>query len=261
MFLLAQYFIRHPLQAIVLAVLLTLFGLVSALHLPVAEYPRIMPPTVSVSATYQGADAATVQDTVANIIEGESRGLEGLRSMTSNSDASGNYKLDIEFDPGVDGEIAAASVQNRIATVLPSLPQSVQNYGVTTSRSLPGMVFAMSLCSPHGTYDSIFLQNYAKTYFLDRIKRVSGVGSVEEYTEDYAMRIWLQPDKLAAKKLAVSDVLSAVKEQNAQPAAGALGKLPAAGQQEFQLTGRVKKRRETPADLAVSSCQPFPIMK
>ncbi|SFA68934.1 hydrophobic/amphiphilic exporter-1, HAE1 family [Selenomonas ruminantium] len=152
----AQYFIRHPLQAVVLAVLLTLFGLVAALRLPVAEYPSIMPPTVSVSATYQGADAETVQDTVANIIEGEIRGLEGLRSMSSNSDALGNYKLDIEFAPGVDEEIAAAGVQNRIATVLPSLPETVQNYGVTTSRSLPGMVFAMSLCSPHGTYDSIF---------------------------------------------------------------------------------------------------------
>lgn len=245
---LAQYFIRHPLQAVVLAVLLTLFGLVAALRLPVAEYPSVMPPTVSVSATYQGADAATVQDTVANIIEGEIRGLDGLRSMSSNSDASGNYKLDIEFAPGVNGEIAASSVQNRIATVLPSLPRTVQDYGVTTSRSLPGMVFAMSLCSPHGTYDSIFLQNYAKTYFLDKIKRVPGVGNVEEYTEDYAMRIWLQPDKLAAKKLAVSDVLSAVQEQNVQPAAGTLGKMPVGSQQEFQLTGRVKNRRETTAD-------------
>lgn len=246
----AQYFIRHPLQAVVLAVLLTLFGLVAAFRLPVAEYPSIMPPSVSVSATYQGADAETVQDTVAAIIEGEIRGLDGLRSMTSNSDASGNYTLNIEFAPGVDGEVAAASVQNRIATVMPSLPQTVQNYGVTTSRSLPGMVFAMSLCSPHGTYDSIFLQNYAKTYFLDRIKRVSGVGNVDEYTEDYAMRIWLQPDKLAAKKLAVTDVLSAIREQNAQPAAGALGKMPTDGQQEFQLTGRVKNRRENPADFA-----------
>ncbi|SEA07950.1 efflux RND transporter permease subunit [Selenomonas ruminantium] len=244
----AQYFIRHPLQAVVLAVLLTLFGLVAAFRLPVAEYPSIMPPTVSVSATYQGADAQTVQDTVATIIEGEIRGLDGLRSMTSNSDASGEYQLSIEFAPGVDGEIAAASVQNRIATVMPSLPQTVQNHGVTTSRSLPGMVFAMSLCSPHGTYDSIFLQNYAKTYFLDKIKRVSGVGSVDEYAEDYAMRIWLQPDKLAAKKLAVNDVLSAVQEQNAQPAAGTLGKMPVAGQQEHQLTGRVMNRRETPAD-------------
>ncbi|WP_051608562.1 efflux RND transporter permease subunit [Selenomonas sp. FC4001] len=244
----AQYFIRHPLQAVVLAVLLTLFGLVAAFRLPVAEYPSIMPPTVSVSATYQGADAQTVQDTVATIIEGEIRGLNGLRSMTSNSDASGEYQLSIEFAPGVDGEIAAASVQNRIATVMPSLPQTVQNHGVTTSRSLPGMVFAMSLCSPHGTYDSIFLQNYAKTYFLDKIKRVSGVGSVDEYAEDYAMRIWLQPDKLAAKKLAVNDVLSAVQEQNAQPAAGTLGKMPVAGQQEHQLTGRVMNRRETPAD-------------
>lgn len=245
---LAQYFICHPLQAIVLAVLLTLFGLVAAFRLPIAEYPSIMPPTVSVSTTYHGADAAVVQDTVASIIEEEIRGIDGLRSMTSNSDAAGNYTLTIEFSPGIDGEIATASVQNKVATVLPSLPQSVQNYGVTTSRSMPGMVFAMSLCSPHGTYDSIFLQDYAKTYFLDRIKRIPGVGNVDEYAEDYAMRIWLQPDKLATKNLVIADVLSAVQEQNTQPAAGALGKMPAAKDQEHQLVGRVKNKRQTPAD-------------
>lgn len=244
----AQYFIRHPLQAVVLAVLLTLFGLVAAFRLPIAEYPSIMPPTVSVSATYQGADATVVQDTVANIIEAEIHGIDGLRSMSSSADALGDYKLDIEFAPGVDGEVAAASVQNRVATVLPSLPQSVQNYGVTTSRSMPGMVFVMSLCSPKGTYDSIFLQNYAKTYFLDKIKRVSGVGSVDEYTEDYAMRIWLQPDKLAAKNLAVADMQSAIQEQNVQPAAGTLGKMPVNKGQEHQLVGRVLNRRQTPED-------------
>ncbi|MBQ1920571.1 MAG: efflux RND transporter permease subunit [Selenomonas sp.] len=244
----AMYFIRHPLQAVVLAILLTLLGVVAAFQLPVAEYPRIMPPMVSVSATYHGADAAVVQDTVANIIEAEIRGMEGLRTMSSNSDAAGNYSLNIEFAPGIDGEVATASVQNRIATAMPNLPQSVQNFGVTTSRSMPGMVFAMSLCSPKGSYDSIFLQNYAKKYFLDKVKRVPGVGNVEEYTEDYAMRIWLQPDKLAAKKMAVSDVLAAVQEQNAQPAAGALGKMPTSRQQEQQLTGRITNRRHTPED-------------
>lgn len=260
----AQYFIRHPLQAIVLAVLLTLSGLIAAFRLPIAEYPGIMPPTVSVSATYQGADAAVVQDTVASVIEAEIRGLDGLRAMTSNSDAAGNYKLDIEFAPGIDGEIAAASVQNRVATVLPSLPQTVQNYGVTTSRSMPGMVFAMSLCSPHGTYDSIFLQDYAKTYFLDRIKRIPGVGSVDEYTEDYAMRIWLHPDKLAAKNLVIADVLTAVQEQNTQPAAGTLGKMPTAKGQEHQLVGRVKNKRQTPADfgsIILPSSQPNELIR
>ncbi len=231
-----------------MAVLLTLFGLVAAFQLPIAEYPAIMPPTVSVSTTYQGADATVVQDTVANVIEAEIHGIDGLRSMSSHADASGEYKLDIEFAPGVDGEVAAASVQNRVTTVLPSLPKVVQDYGVTTSRSLPGMVFAMSLCSPKGTYDSIFLQNYAKNYFLDKIKRVSGVGSVEEYTEDYAMRIWLQPDKLAARHLAVSDVLTAVREQNVQPAAGTLGKMPVSEGQEKQMVGRVENRRQTPAE-------------
>lgn len=244
----AQYFIRHPLQAMVLALLLTMLGLVAVFRLPIAEYPQIMPPTVSVSTTYQGADATVVQDTVANVIEGEIKGIDGLRAMTSNSDASGDYKLDIEFAPNINGAVAAATVQNRVAIALSSLPQAVQSYGVTTTRSMPGMVFAMSLCSPKGTYDSVYLQNYAQIYLLDKIKRIDGVGNVDEYAEDYSMRIWLQPDKLSTRGMVITDVLSAIREQNVQPAAGALGKMPTNQLQEHQMVGRIKNRLETPED-------------
>ena len=244
----AQYFIRHPLQAVVAALLLVLVGTVAAFRLPVAEYPDVAPPMVSVSTTYLGADAEVVRDTVAEVIETEIRGIDGLETMVSRSDASGGYWLDIEFSPGVNGDIAAVNVQNRIASVQSTLPSEVQDNGIDTRRNSPDLVFAMSLCSPKGTYDSIFLQNYAKTHFIDKIKRVSGVGNVMDYTEDYAMRIWLLPDQLAARRLTVADVRAAILEQNVRPAVGVLGKSPVLPSQEKQQIGRVKSRRETPED-------------
>ena len=244
----AQYFIRHPLQAVVAALLLVLVGTVAAFRLPVAEYPDVAPPMVSVSTTYLGADAEVVRDTVAEVIETEIRGIDGLETMVSRSDASGGYWLDIEFSPGVNGDIAAVNVQNRIASVQSTLPSEVQDNGIDTRRNSPDLVFAMSLCSPKGTYDSVFLQNYAKTHFIDKIKRVSGVGNVMDYTEDYAMRIWLLPDQLAARRLTVADVRAAILEQNVRPAVGVLGKSPVLPSQEKQQIGRVKSRRETPED-------------
>lgn len=244
----AQYFIRHPLQAVVGALLLVIIGTVAAFHLPVAEYPDVAPPTISVSTTYLGADAEVVQDTVAKIIETEIRGIDGLETMVSHSDALGGYWLDIEFAPHVNGDIAAVNVQNRIASVQSTLPSEVQDNGIDTRRNSPDMVFAMSLCSPKGTYDSTFLQNYAKTHFIEKINRVSGVGNVTDYTEDYAMRIWLLPDRLALRELTVADVRDAILEQNVRPAVGVLGKLPASLDQEKQKIGRVKNRKETTED-------------
>lgn len=244
----AQYFIRHPMRAIVAALLMVLLGTMAAFLLPIAEYPNVVPPTVSVNTTYLGADAEVVRDTVAEVIETEIRGIDGFETMVSRSDASGGYQLNIEFSPHVNGDIAAVNVQNRIASVQSTLPTEVQTYGIDTRRNSPDMVFAMSLCSPNGTYDSIFLQNYAKTHFIDKIKRVSGVGEVMDYTEDYAIRIWLRSDQLAARGLTVSDVMDAVKEQNARPAVGVLGKLPVSPNQEKQQIGRVTSKRESPED-------------
>ena len=194
----AQYFIRHPMRAIVAALLMVLLGTMAAFLLPFAEYPNVVPPTVSVNTTYLGADAEVVRDTVAEVIETEIRGIDGFETMVSRSDASGGYQLNIEFSPHVNGDIAAVNVQNRIASVQSTLPTEVQTYGIDTRRNSPDMVFAMSLCSPNGTYDRIFLQNYAKTHFIDKIKRVSGVGEVMDYTEDYAIRIWLRSDQLGS---------------------------------------------------------------
>ena len=246
----AQYFIKHPLQAVVGAILLTLLGILAAVQLPVEEYPNMNQPTVNVTTEYPGADAQVLQDTVAKIIEDEIRGIEGIDSLSSYSDSSGSYQLSITFDYGIAGDIATVNVQNRLQTILSRLPQEVQESGIQVSRSTKDTIFVMALCSPNGTYDSVYLQNYAKAYFLDQIKRVSGVGSVDEYSEDYAMRIWLQPDKLAVRGLAVNDVTGAIKEQNSRPAVGSLGKSPSPSIQEKQLIGRVMNTKQTPEDFA-----------
>ncbi|ORT99972.1 RND efflux system, inner membrane transporter CmeB [Anaerovibrio sp. JC8] len=244
----AQYFIRHPLQAVVGAILLTLLGILAVIRLPIEEYPNMNQPTVSVSTSYPGADSQVLQDTVAKIIENEIRGIEGIDSLSSFSDSSGSYQLNVTFDYGINGDIATVNVQNRLQAILPQLPQAVQSEGIQVTRNTRDTIFVMALCSPNGTYDSVYLQNYAKSYFLDRIKRVSGVGGVDEYTEDYAMRIWLQPDKMAARGITVSDVSNAIEEQNVRPAVGSLGKLPTTDVQEKQLIGRVMNTKKTPAD-------------
>ena len=203
------FFIRHPLPAIVAALLLTIFGLLAAFSLPIAQYPEIAPPTVMVSTTYIGADAEVLNDTVAQVIENEVNGVEGIDYMKSTSDSSGAYYLEIIFRPEIDGDTAAVKVQNRISSALPQLPDEVQSYGVTTTRSSGDMALVISLISPNGSYDSMFLKNYAQVYFMDKIKRVYGVGSVTEYTDDFAMRIWLNPEKLASHGLTVTDVTDA----------------------------------------------------
>ena len=242
------FFIRHPLSAIVAALLLTIFGLLSAFSLPVAQYPEIAPPTVMVSTSYIGADAETVGDTVAQVIENEMNGVEGVDYMKSTSDSSGAYSLEIIFRPEINSDTAAVNVQNRISSVLSTLPEEVQQNGVTTTKSSEDMALVFSLVSPKGSYDSMFLKNYANAYFLDKIKRVFGVGSVTEYTDDFAMRIWLDPQKLAVHGLTVAEATAAIKEQNKRAAVGTLGKMPTADGQEQQQIGRATNRRETPED-------------
>ena len=244
------FFIRHPLSAIVAALLLTIFGLLAAFSLPVAQYPEIAPPMVMVSTTYIGADAEVLNDTVAQVIENEVNGVEGIDYMKSTSDSSGAYYLEIFFRPEIDSDTAAVNVQNRVSSALPQLPDEVQSYGVTTTKSSEDMALVISLISPNGIYDSMFLKNYAQVYFMDKIKRVYGIGSVTEYTEDFAMRIWLNPEKLASHGLTVTDVTDAVKEQNKRASVGALGKMPADEGQETQSIGRAANRRETPEDFA-----------
>ena len=243
-----KYFINHPIPAIVFSIILTLLGILSILRLPVAEYPNIAPPTVNVSTSYLGADASVVNETVAQIIEPEINGLDGFDYMESNIDTMGNYALTIFFKLGTDVDNAAVQVQNKIASVNSELPEVVQSNGVTVSKNTPESSMMISLNSPNGTYDSVFLTNYAQIYFLDKIKRTNGVGAVNVFGYEYSMRIWLNPDKAAELNLSVNDIIAAIKEQNVRPAIGSIGTSPTANNQELEFIGRSENKKVTAED-------------
>lgn len=238
----AKFFIERPIFAIVLSIVMVMAGLVAAFNLPIAQYPQISPPTVAVSATYTGANADVVNQTVAQIIEEQVNGVEGMTSMQSTSSDSGSYSLSVQFEPDKDADLVAVQTQNRVSQATASLPSTVQATGVTTKKSSQDMSLMFTLWSPNGTYDANFLKNYGSIYLIDDIKRVQGVGNVMEFGADYAMRVWLQPDKMARFNITAGDISSAISAQNVQAAAGSIGKAPALPQQEYQYTARVKGR-------------------
>jgi multidrug efflux pump len=238
----AKFFIDRPIFAIVLSIIITIIGVTAAFSLPVAQYPQISPPTVSISTSYQGANADVVDQTVAQVIEQQVNGVEGMSSMSSTSTDSGSYSLTVQFESGKDSDTAAVQTQNRVSEANASLPTSVQTTGITTRKASQDMSMIFNLYSPDDTYDVNFLKNYGSIYFLDDIKRVKGVGDVSAFGSDYSMRIWLQPEKMAELAISTSEVTSAIEKQNVQAAAGSLGKMPVASDQEFQYTARVKGR-------------------
>ena len=244
----SKFFIHRPIFAIVVSLIIVIVGAISATQLPIAQYPQISPPTISVSTTYTGASAAVVNDTVAQIIEQQVNGTQGMDYMSSNSDDTGRYSLQVVFETGTDGDMDSVKVQNNAATATPSLPSDVQTVGVTTRKASNDMAYMMSLYSEDGRYDRAFLKNYADIYLLDKIKRIKGVGDVMVFGSDYAMRIWLNPDKLAELGLTVADVTSAIKEQNVQAPAGTVGALPVENGQEKQYTGKISGRLVTPEE-------------
>ena len=244
----AKFFINRPIFAIVLAIMITIMGLVSAFNLPIAQYPQISPPTVSVSTSYQGANADVVDQTVAQTIEDQVNGVEGMSSMSSTSSDAGSYSLSVQFESGKDSDTAAVQTQNRVSEANASLPSTVQTTGVTTRKASTEMSLIFNLWSPNDTYDANFLKNYGSIYLIDDIKRVKGVGDVSAFGSDYSMRIWLQPEKMAQLTISASEVTSAIEAQNIQAAAGSLGKMPNDSAQEFQYTARVKGRLSTPEE-------------
>lgn len=244
----ARFFIERPIFAIVISIMVVLAGTIAGLNLPVAQYPQIQPATVSVATTYTGANADVVNQTVAQVIEQQVNGVEGMDYMSSSTDDSGSYNLSVVFDLGIDGDIASVKVQNNVAQANASLPSEVQQVGITTKKSSSDMALMISLYSPNGTYDDVFLKNYTDIYLMDAIKRVKGVGDVMIFGSDYSMRVWLNPDKLAELGLTVSDVITAVKEQNVQAPAGTIGQMPAPKGQEFQYSGKVEGRLVTVQD-------------
>ncbi|EIW16385.1 MULTISPECIES: efflux RND transporter permease subunit [Pelosinus] len=244
----SNFFINRPIFAIVLSIFITIIGVTAAFNLPVAQYPQISPPTVSISTAYQGANAEVIDQTVAQIIEQQVNGVEGMSYMSSTSTDSGSYSLSVQFESGTDADTAAVQTQNRVSEATSSLPSDVQTVGVTTRKSSQDMSLIFTLWSPNDTYDGNFLKNYGSIYLLDQIKRVKGVGEVSEFGSDYSMRIWLQPEKMAKMGISISQVTDAIKKQNIQAPAGAIGQMPDDSQQEFQYSTRVKGRLTTPQE-------------
>jgi HAE1 family hydrophobic/amphiphilic exporter-1 len=244
----ARFFIERPIFAIVLSIMIVVAGTIAGLNLPIAQYPQIQPPTVSVSASYIGANAEVVNQTVAQVLEEQINGVQGMNYMSSNSDDSGAYSLEVVFDLGVDGDIAAVKVQNSVAQANANLPAEVTAAGITTQKASSDMAMMLSFYSPKGTYDSVFLTNYFNVYLKDAIKRVNGVGNMMVLGADFSRRIWINPDRMAELGLTVADVLEAVKEQNVQAPAGTIGAMPVPKKQEFQYTAKVRGRLASIAD-------------
>lgn len=254
----SKFFINRPIFAIVVAIVITLVGLISMMNLPIARYPQISPPTVRVNATYTGATAQVVNDTVASVIETQIVGVQDMDYMTSNSSSSGSYSLTIQFNQGTDADMDTVNTQNRVQAALSQLPSEVQAVGVTTTKSSGDMALVFSLNSPNSTYNSTFLKNYGTNYLMDAIKSIKGVGSVQEFGSDYAMRVWLDPAKMQKLGVTISDVTAAIKAQNLQAAAGTVGQNPTNGQQAFQYPIKIEGRLVTPeqfGDISLTNSQ------
>jgi hydrophobe/amphiphile efflux-1 (HAE1) family protein len=244
----ANFFINRPIFAIVLSIIITIIGVTSAFNLPIAQYPQISPPTIAVSTSYQGANAEVIDETVAQIIEQQVNGVEGMSYMSSTSTNSGSYSLNVQFESGTNADTAAVQTQNRVSEATSSLPSDVQTTGITTKKSSQDMSLIFCLYSPNDTYDINFLKNYGSIYLLDKIKRVKGVGDVSEFGADYSMRIWLQPEKMGQLGISVTQVTDAITKQNVQAPAGSIGQMPADSQQAFEYNTRVKGRLTTPQE-------------
>ncbi len=246
-----NFFIDRPVFSAVLSIIITLAGAICILTLPVAQYPQIVPPTVQVAATYDGASAQVVEESVATPIEQEVNGAQDMLYMNSVSSNDGRMVLNVTFDIGRDLDLATVDVQNRVALANSRLPSEVTRRGISVKKQSPDMLLVINLNSPDGSRDTLFLNNYAKINITDALARVPGVGNVAVFGErDYGMRVWLDPDKLARLGLTASDVADAVRQQNVQSPAGQIGMPPAPPGQEFQLTVQVKGRLTDPEEFA-----------
>ncbi|GAA4498216.1 multidrug efflux RND transporter permease subunit [Hymenobacter ginsengisoli] len=243
--MIAETFIRRPVTAIVSSLVIVLVGVLAMLTLPVGQYPEITPPTVSVTGTYIGADAQTVEQTVATPVEVQVNGTPGMTYLQSNSTSNGQMSMTVNFDVGTDINIAALDVQNRVGIATPTLPQEVQRLGLTVRKRNPSILMLVAMFSPKGTHNTTFLDNYANVFIKDALLRTKGVGDVVSRADDFAMRLWLKPDKLAALGVTAADIQAALNEQNAQIAAGSIGAPPAQRGQAFEYIVTVQGRLAT----------------
>ena len=242
----SSFFVSRPRFAAVLSLIILIAGLVSLPALPIAEYPEVVPPTIQVRTTYAGADPSVIGETVAAPLEQAINGVEGMIYQSSQSTADGVMTLTVTFALGTDGDKAQTLVQNRVAQVLSRLPQEVQQVGVTTTKASPNLVEVVHLTADDGRYDQLYLSSYAQLHIRDALLRSYGVGDVQQFGQGpYSMRVWLDPEKLAATSLTAGDVVKALREQNVQVAAGSVGAPPAPGGPAFQVSINTQGRLET----------------
>ncbi len=242
----SAFFIDRPKFALVISIVILLAGGIAISLIPVAEFPEIAPPQVSVSTSYPGANAGGVEQSIAGPIEEQVNGVDGMSYLSSTSSSDGSYQLNVTFEVGTDPDIAAVNVQNRVAVANARLPQDVTRQGVTTRKRSPNMLLIINLVSPEGSRDSLFLSNYASIHLQNALARISGVGEVSQFgAQDYGMRVWLDPDRLTALGLTAGDVTRAIENQNIQASAGSLGAPPFTEAPQFQYTLQAKGRLTT----------------
>src|SRR5476651_65085 len=246
--MIANTFIKRPVTAIVISIVLVITGTVCILLLPIDQYPDITPPIVQVNGQFTGADAQTVEQTVATPIEEQVNGTPGMEYMQSNSTNNGLMSMNVTFKIGTDIDVAALDVQNRVSSATPLLPAVVSRLGLTVRALNPSMLMMVAIYAPKDSHNITFLDNYTNIFIQDALLRVPGVGSINRFTDDFSMRIWMNPDKMAAYNLTPSDVIAALNAQNVQVAAGTAGVPPQSSSQTYELgilvNGRLSKVSE-----------------
>jgi hydrophobe/amphiphile efflux-1 (HAE1) family protein len=248
---LSHFFIDRPIFASVVSIVIVILGAVAYVRLPVAQYPEIVPPVITVTGQFPGASSETVADTVVAPIEQQINGVEGMLYLSSNSTSDGKFTISVTFDVGVNLDIAQVQVQNRLAIATPRLPQQVQQIGVVVAKSSPDILMVVNLYSPDQSRDQLFITNYANIQIKDVLTRVEGVGSITVFgARDYAMQVWLEPDKMQALNITALDVTQALQGQNVQVASGVLNQPPVPDQLAFQVAVRTLGRLTDPSQFA-----------
>ena len=244
----SRFFLGRPIFAWVIAIVIMLAGILSITRLPVSQYPQIAPPQVTITATYPGASAETIENTITQQIEQAMTGLDGYLYMASNSDSSGRVSIDITFEAGTDPDIAQVQVQNRLKTVENSLPQVVQQLGVNVDKSAANFLMVVGFVDKNGKMSSADLSDYLVNNVQEPLSRITGVGEVEVFGSSYSMRIWLDPEKLHKYSLSTDEIVAAIEEQNVQVSSGAIGNLPSNTRYELNATINSMSLLETVAD-------------
>src|ERR1700749_2329116 len=247
----SHFFIDRPIFAAVVSIVFVILGGVAFSRLPIAQYPEIAPPIINVSGQYPGASAEVVASTVVTPMEEQINGVENMIYMASNSTADGRFSIAVSFDLGTNLDIAQVQVQNRVAIALPRLPADVRNIGVTVQKSSPDLMMVVHLYSPDHSRSALFISNYATLEVTDAVTRVDGVGSITVLgARDYAMRVWLDPDRMQSLGLTANDVTAALQGQNIQVASGMLDQPPAPQQGAFQIAVQTLGRLANPDEFS-----------